>query len=265
MVTIALQPSKIERSTLAWTGLLLVFAAIFAAELAYAYSEGYWWVALLGLWPLLSVVTVTSFYALASVSSPLGVRLMSGDLWPAIQPLLWPFQWVARALTHAKRSILGEQTRPSHVLPKLWLGMHPSAAELRILEAQGVVHIVDLCAELPANPRVLLPPYQRLHVPALDRCPPSAQQLAEATTWALDRMNEGHSVYVHCAFGRGRSAMMCAAIVLVLKQAQGAQEAMALVRKARPGVSLKSAQWRALERFASGLDVQRSGGDLLPK
>lgn len=243
---------------------------ILAAELAWAWTEGYRVIALLGLWPLLSLCTVTLFYAFACVSSPIGARLMSGALLPAIRPLLWPFQFVAWSLTHAKRAILGKQTMPSGILPRLWLGMHISSVELAALEREQVYYVVDLCAELPANSKVLREPFQRLAVPALDRCPPTQEQLEQATTWAIERMNEGHSVYVHCAFGRGRSAMLCAAIVLALGHASTANEAMAVVRKGRAGVALKGDQQQALEHFAAlvaarklGSDNDRSSGDLL--
>jgi hypothetical protein len=241
---------KLQLSTLRWTLFLLVVAVFLAAIVLYAGTHGCGLCALIGLWPLCSLLVVTTLYALASVSSPLGVRLMDGSLWPAIAPLLWPFQTVAWALTHAKRALMPSSALPSRVLPHLWLGMRPSRTELALLDREGVYHIVDLCAEIPANPRVLSAPFERLHLPVLDRCPPTIEQLTRGAAWINTLIDQGQGVYVHCAFGRGRSAMLCAAVVITRGLAHNARDAMTFVRASRPEANLKSDQWTVLEHFA---------------
>jgi protein-tyrosine phosphatase len=60
-------------------------------------------------------------------------------------------------------------------------------------------------------------------------------------------------VYIHCAFGRGRSATVAAAVLLRLSHARNADEAVELLVRARPIVRVKGAQYIALARYADVL------------
>jgi protein-tyrosine phosphatase len=60
-------------------------------------------------------------------------------------------------------------------------------------------------------------------------------------------------VYIHCAFGRGRSATIAAAVCLRLGLARDADGAVACVKAKRPVIRVRGEQFAALQRYASSL------------
>ena len=101
-------------------------------------------------------------------------------------------------------------------------------------------------------------PFERYGVPTLDRGAPPAAVFDEAVRWTAAKVASGASVYVHCAFGRGRSATLAAAVLIALGRAKDAAEALAMVAAARPSVSVKGEQLTALEGFVE----RRSGASM---
>jgi hypothetical protein len=238
----------LQRSTLAWTALLALVDATLVGYVLWAFALGLPWLGALLLYPALSLFIVVMLYAGASLGINTG-PVMKGNRAPWLRPLLWPFKAVAWALTVVMRRVRGEKCAPTEVVDGLWLGMRPFDREARALEAVEVHCIVDLCAELEPIARLEAPPFERLEVPTMDRCPPVESELERAVQWIAEKRAQGRKVYVHCAFGRGRSAMVTAAALVRLGAARDASDAMALLRRARPSVSVKGDQQRALEAW----------------
>jgi protein-tyrosine phosphatase len=109
-----------------------------------------------------------------------------------------------------------------------------------------VTVVVDLTAEFPVNRRIL---GERgyLCLPTLDAHVPDDQALASLVDRALER---GGVLYVHCAYGHGRSALVAAAMLLRRGEAAGPDEAIARLKAARPRVKLSPSQRAALGRLA---------------
>jgi hypothetical protein len=240
----------LRRSTLAWTALLALVCAALFALMRWAWALEHRWVAALLAWPAMSLAVVVLLYAGASLGVDTGPWMTPARA-PWLQPLLWPFKLVALALTALLRATRGAKAAPTEVVDGLWLGMRPFEREVAELEARSVYCIVDLCAELGPIARLKRPPFERCEVPTMDRCPPSDREIERAVQWIVDKRAQGRGVYVHCAFGRGRSAMLTAAVLVRLGVARDAQEAMAMLRRARPSVSVKGDQWRALEAWVA--------------
>lgn len=241
---------RLQPSTLRWTALLALVELGLCAQIAWAWTVDLRWVSVALLWPALSLLTVVLLYAGASLGINTG-PWMKAERAAWLQPVLWPYKSVALALTVLMRWVRGPSTAPTEVVDGLWLGMRPFENEARSLEANSVHCIVDLCAELGPIDRLRRAPFVRLEVPTMDRCPPSDEDIDRAVQWIAERRAQGQRVYVHCAFGRGRSAMLCAAALLRLGAAKDTHEAMAILRKARPSVSVKGDQRRALDAWAS--------------
>ncbi|MFO0561979.1 MAG: dual specificity protein phosphatase family protein [Polyangiales bacterium] len=241
---------RLQPSTLRWTALLALVELGLCAQIAWAWSLDLRWVSVALVWPALSLLTVVLLYAGASLGINTGPWMKSSRAaW--LQPVLWPYKCVAYALTVLMRAVRGRATAPTQVIDGLWLGMRPFDEEARELEANAVHCIVDLCAELGPIERLRRAPFERLEVPTMDRCPPSDEDIDRAVQWIAERRAQGQRVYVHCAFGRGRSAMLCAAALLRLGAAKDPHEAMVILRRARPSVSVKGDQRRALDAWAS--------------
>jgi predicted protein tyrosine phosphatase len=71
--------------------------------------------------------------------------------------------------------------------------------------------------------------------PAADTHAPDAASIQGAVEWVQGQLGLGREVYIHCAHGHGRSATVLAAVLIALGQAKGADEAVAIMRRA-PGI-----------------------------
>ncbi|MFV0679843.1 phosphatase PAP2/dual specificity phosphatase family protein [Ottowia sp.] len=144
--------------------------------------------------------------------------------------LLAPYQWGAALNAWAWTRRLPAKVQ---VAPGLWLGRRPSSAEWL---AAGQPAVFSLCAELPL-PAAVQPGSRCL--PWLDLVAADAPALRRAAQHiqAL-RQTSSSGVWVCCALGFSRSAAAVAAWQLRYGQAASAEQALALVRAARPQLVL---------------------------
>ena len=124
-----------------------------------------------------------------------------------------------------------------------------SEAELRALADAGVTLVVNLHAR-GHSPEVL----QRcglheLHLPVADFTAPSAEQLRTGVE-AIKRTLQTHQkVAVHCGGGLGRTGTLIACYLTA--EGRSAQEAIAEVRRLRPGSVETPEQEAAVRAFAA--------------
>lgn len=190
--------------------------------------------------------TGASFGAVGAGYAGLGPRVLgkrpNGTLaWPNVVALL-PYFALTWGLWHVQR-LLGREPNWAEVAPGLWLGRRPVGAhEL----PPGVVLVADLTSEFGAARNVRrLAAYRCL--PTLDAAPPPDSRAFDDLVRAL-AASPG-PVYVHCALGHGRSALVVAAVLLARGLAKDANEAEAQVKAARPGVGLNKAQRAFLSKW----------------
>lgn len=147
--------------------------------------------------------------------------------------LLFPyllFAWVVWSLeTRLRREV------PFHeVAPGLWLWRRVPGRDL----PPSVSLFVDLTSEFwePASVRR---GRTYLCLPTLDGATPEPQKLRELVQAVSVWPGE---VYVHCALGRGRSALVVAAVLLAKGAASDLEDATQKLRQARAGVRLNPVQ-----------------------
>jgi protein-tyrosine phosphatase len=107
--------------------------------------------------------------------------------------------------------------------------------------------MVDLTAELP---EVRLPPgmvYRSMPVP--DLMAPSLETLGRAVETI--RLARRRGVFVHCALGYGRTAVVAAAYLLAEGRANGVDEAIECVRACRAGCVFPDSSRCVLGEFAA--------------
>lgn len=189
------------------------------------------------LWPAFSLSLVALAYAWLGPAVFQKNSICS--TWAA-QALLLPYQtgaWLSsRWLTY---------NAPPHgeVIPGLLIGRAPGRNQFARMHVGA---ILDLTAEFtrPSQSR------QRRYftVPMLDLVAPTLSQLEEATK-ALDELYPQGSVLVHCALGYTRSALVIAAWLYQRRVAASREEAIRLVRTARPQIVLSQAALSVLDAY----------------
>lgn len=155
--------------------------------------------------------------------------------------VMFPYLLLAVVASFVRR--LSSEPAWNEVAPNIFVGRRISGAAL----PPNTTAVVDLTCEFaePADVRA-----GRVYrcLPTLDGCasdPTAFAALArEVAAWE-------HRTYIHCAVGHGRSAAMAAAVMVLRGQAKDADDAEAIMRRARPGIELKPAQKRLLDGLSA--------------
>lgn len=172
---------------------------------------------LLMLWPALSLAILSLAYCGAGAT--VFQKDADGQLSLPASLVLLPYRWSARLVRRAYRSppitaVIDELTLCA------WPGpTHPGAA------------VLDLCGEYSLGGTFGC--YRS--VPLLDRSVPQVTDLTAIVTAIEDMLPHG-PVWVFCAMGRGRSALVAAAWLLHRRRVNGVADAMSAVRERGFGV-----------------------------
>jgi membrane-associated phospholipid phosphatase len=207
--------------------LALVYALGAAAFAALAFAAG--GAALWLLWPAVSLLLVATIYALLG---PAGFqKAADGRMSLAAQALLAPYlvaAWInSRAWTR-------RDPAPVTVADGVSLGRIPS-------RDNGFAAVVDLAAELPSR----VDPALCRARPMLDLVTPAPAQLRDAAA-AIETARAAGPVLVCCALGFSRSAAAVATWLVATRRSATVDDAVALVRRARPRIVLDAAALAAI-------------------
>lgn len=144
--------------------------------------------------------------------------------------------------------------RPRHpwrtwVSPNLLVGgflLPGDVAELRRLGVRAVINVSrELYDPVPALRAAGL---EYLRVPCWDMCAPTIEEAERGVAFIARHIGAGHRVHVHCASGVGRSVTL-ALCYLATHGGLEVNEAVALVKRLRPRVSLRPVQRDFVERY----------------
>lgn len=144
----------------------------------------------------------------------------------------------------------------TEVAPGILLGRRPSRRDVRAFRSLGVTAVVDLCAELPSS-RALTGAEAYLLLPVLDSEAPTPEQLDAAVRWIDEHAGRG-PLFVHCALGHSRSAMVVAAWQMAKGHPGGPDQLEADLRRARPSVMFTERQREALRQWRQHLGLPTS-------
>jgi 1-acyl-sn-glycerol-3-phosphate acyltransferase/membrane-associated phospholipid phosphatase/predicted protein tyrosine phosphatase len=182
------------------------------------------------LWPALSLATVSAAYA---GGGPWVFAKSSGRVPLMTWLMVWPYMVGQRASLAWYR----RQCRPyDAVTPHVWIGRHLNDREAAQARAAGVVAVVDLTPDFNETPIFMHLPY--LNVPTLDLTAPDPASLQRAVQFVTAHAQRG-IVYVHCKVGYSRSAAAVGAYLLASGHARTVDEALAMIRRARPQVVIR--------------------------
>lgn len=224
-----------------WTGdpkrlrmaLIYALAAVSTGWLALNLGGAGLWL----LWPAASLVLVAGAYLLFGPSA--FQKRQDGRMTLGAQMLFAPHivgAWLnSRAWTC--------RLNPADVvIPGLLLGRLPRRADLDQL---GIAAIVDLSAEMPCSSSGR----RYVSLPMLDLIAPQTEQL-DAAVQAIQTAYATHAaqgpILVCCALGFSRSALSVAAWLLSSGKAASPEDAIDIVRQARPAIVLGDDHCEAL-------------------
>lgn len=128
------------------------------------------------------------------------------------------------------------------------LGRPRDVEEMTWLRQQGVQLVISLTEDPLRRILVNEAGLMSIHVPVPDMEPPTQEQLDQCTT-AIAKANEQNiAVAVHCGAGMGRTGVVLACYFVT--KGMDAKDAVAKVRRIRPGSIETEEQVEAVEAFA---------------
>ncbi|MCO4743730.1 MAG: dual specificity protein phosphatase family protein [Proteobacteria bacterium] len=169
----------------------------------------------------------------------LGKRADGG--FPAWSFVLFP-NWHAMYRVLGRGVLHPDEPRVTEVHPGWFVGGWPSDEDWPTWPA-----VVDVACELPRRG----PLTDYLYVPTWDRMPPSADDLRQAATFAVEKRAEGRPVLIHCVQGHGRSVTVLSAALVQAGLHDTWAEAFAHIQSVRPRARLSNEQSRALDAWAA--------------
>jgi protein-tyrosine phosphatase/1-acyl-sn-glycerol-3-phosphate acyltransferase/membrane-associated phospholipid phosphatase len=220
-------------------GYYLIGAALMAALMAAAWP----WGAVL-MWPVVSLVLAAGAYSGAGAQV---FRKSNGTIPVVTRIVLGPClagQWLSFAYYRPR-------SRPfDEIAPGLWVGRRLTAAEARNAVSRGVAAVLDVSVELSESTVFMRLPYR--NVPVLDLTAPTVPQLEDAVRFITRHVEKG-VVYVHCKIGYSRSAAVAGAYLLSAGVASTTDDAIAVIRRARPSIVVRPEAIAALRTFEARL------------
>ena len=131
-------------------------------------------------------------------------------------------------------------------VPGLLIGRKLSAQEARRAVNEGVTAVVDMTAEFS---EVL--PFRKLaylNLQTLDLTAPHPAYLQQGVEFISNEIQAG-KVYVHCKIGYSRTAAMAGTYLIHSGTVRSVDEAVALLKKARPSLIVRPEAREVLEVF----------------
>ena len=148
--------------------------------------------------------------------------------------------------------------RYSRVTPALYVGPQHRANGKRALAQAGIAYILNMRSEFddaahnltlddpngssPADARA-----SYCHLPTPDDAAPSMAHLAQGIAFIESAIGSGGKVYIHCSAGVGRAPTMAAAYLI--RRGYDVDEALDLIRSARPFITITPPQMRRLREL----------------
>ena len=138
----------------------------------------------------------------------------------------------------------------SQITPRLWIGGAPSNEhDYEFLVQNGISASLNIRAERPDD-TVFYDrndiTHLRLEVP--DIAVPDPDSITRGVSWIDEQVGADRTVLVHCAKGRGRSATILAAY-LMLKQEMSFEQANSLLSSRHKLTKLEARHRRVLDRW----------------
>ena len=131
-----------------------------------------------------------------------------------------------------------------------WFGSLDVCPKGKNGEPQKWAGVLDLTNEMPRLNPAAADGY--LNIQCWDGTPARTVEIRQAVDQLQKWMKKG-PVLIHCAFGKGRSATLCVALVLAVGKAKTVDDAIAFVKKSRPQIRINKIMRSVLDVYFANL------------
>lgn len=197
--------------------------------------------------PLLYASLVSMLVSIASHPS-INLPMLLGKnpdgtfpIWSLI--MFSPFLYFVRGFSALRRLRSGEASY-SEISEGLYVGGWPYAPEKL---PPGNPAIIDCTCELPR--KLELPGYAYMCIPIWDTRAPQPAEVESAVRWASRKRAQKIPIFVHCAYGHGRSVAVMCALLVALGVAEDWKNAEKLIKEKRPYIRMNALHRKALDEW----------------
>ncbi|KAK1275944.1 putative dual specificity protein phosphatase DSP8 [Acorus gramineus] len=188
---------------------------------------------------------LVSFASHPSVNLPLLLGKSSDGSFPLWSVVLFgPYLAFIRTFVFLRR-LRSREPLYTEISEGLYVGGWPSSVGNL---PPGEPAVIDCTCELPRSSSVLKNSY--LCVATWDTRAPLPSQIESAVRWACRKRAQGKSVFVHCAFGHGRSVSVTCALLVELGLVEDWKSAEKLIKEKRPCIRMNALHRKSLEEWS---------------
>ncbi|KAF5742617.1 hypothetical protein HS088_TW09G00668 [Tripterygium wilfordii] len=166
----------------------------------------------------------------------------SFPIWSII--MFSPYLFFVRLFCSLRRLKSGEAPY-SEIYEGVYVGGWPSSPDKL---PPGDPAIIDCTCEFPRKSELTGHAY--LCIPTWDTRTPQPGDIERAVKWACRKRAQNRPVFVHCAYGHGRSVAVMCALLVALGVVEDWKKAEQLIKQKRPYIRMNALHREALEEWS---------------
>ncbi|GER51216.1 dual specificity protein phosphataseDiacylglycerol kinase [Striga asiatica] len=198
--------------------------------------------------PILYASLISFLVAIAShpyINLPILIGKGSDGKIPIWSLILFsPHLYFVRAFSALRRLTTGDPPY-TEIFEGLYVGGWPYSPEKC---PPGKPAIIDCTCELPRKEE--LSGHAYLCIPTWDTRSPHPAEIERAVNWACRKRAQKVPVFIHCAYGHGRSVAVMCALLVALGLAEDWKSAEKMVKEKRPSIRMNALHRKALEEWS---------------
>ncbi|PIN14869.1 Phosphoprotein phosphatase [Handroanthus impetiginosus] len=198
--------------------------------------------------PFLYASVVSFLVAMAShpaINLPMLLGKGSDGTFPIWSLIMFsPYLYFVRAFSALRRFTSGE-TPYTEICEGLYVGGWPYSPDKM---PPGNPAIIDCTCELPRKKE--LSGHAYLCIPTWDTRAPQPSEIETAVNWACRKRAQKSPIFIHCAYGHGRSVAVMCALLVALGLAEDWKNAEKMIKEKRPSIRLNAFHRGALEEWS---------------
>jgi protein tyrosine phosphatase (PTP) superfamily phosphohydrolase (DUF442 family) len=175
--------------------------------------------------------------------------------WTRIAAHVFPEESSRARLAEQMGVALPDRLDMSWVTGSLAVGGRVREEDVARLARAGITRVIDTRAEYRDDEAALnREGIQLLYLPTPDTQPLSVEDLKEGSVWALQQIQDGQRVLIHCEHGVGRSVLLTCAVLV--RDGYSVEAALRLVQAKRWQASPNHRQIKRLHEFEEALQAE---------